>query len=96
MKERRNMLKIVAAVSGGLAALGIAANILLVVGFVRSAPRSPQPETGNIVPFNDHGTYIYITHLQHILSSWALIAGLLALVVAVVGMALLRQRSGSE
>ncbi|MBB5441918.1 hypothetical protein HDG38_000507 [Paraburkholderia sp. WSM4177] len=53
--------------------LGIACLIFSVETYNRdilTAPRSPNPATGNVVPYNNHGTIVYLTTRQALVERW--------------------------
>jgi hypothetical protein len=64
--------------------LGAPAAALLAIHYTNHSPSIPNPVTGNVVPFNDHGTYLYITQTQDLLLTISLIVGLVGLSVTVI------------
>jgi hypothetical protein len=70
MKTSKNWL--VTALKNALAGSGL----LLVAGWfwvsstTSSAPTVPRPETGNVVPFNNHGKTVYVTKFEDRFVVW--------------------------
>ena len=90
MSKWQRIKGLVLYVSAPLAFLCLPATAILTMSYTHS-PRLPQPETGNVVPFNNHGTYVYITQLQDVLLKTAFAVGLTALFVTIVILVLSRR-----
>jgi len=91
MSKWQQIKKIILYVSAPLAFLCAPTVVVLAISYTRHSPRSPRPETGNVVPFNDHGTYIYITHLQDVLLNSLFAVGFVAGFITVVLLVLSRK-----
>jgi hypothetical protein len=74
-------------------ALLLAAGWFMLHFAITSAPRTPVPETGNVIVFNNHGTMLYITAWEDALL-YILPAALCGLIV--VGRALGKHPSQSD
>ena len=67
-----NKHRLIAAIKIALAGTGI----LLVAGWfwvsstISVAPTAPRPETGNVVPFNNHGKTVYVTKFEDQFVVW--------------------------
>lgn len=59
-------------------------------GEIVNAPTAPHPETGNVVPYNNHGKTVYITKREDQWLTWGPLVGIsVAVLVAVI-----RRRKG--
>lgn len=76
------------------AALGAGAEYFMLVDhYARILPRSPQPQSGQIIPLDDHGTRVFLNDSQqHTL--WALQLG--AVVTGALGGLLVVYRRGKS
>lgn len=64
MEDRIGLYRILYGLS--YLAVGVIVVLWLWIGFsMISAPFSPNPATGNIIPFNNHGTTHYVTRWQN-------------------------------
>lgn len=100
IKSWRRIAKIIVSITGTLWILGILTTLSVNIKLVRTAPRLPQPDTGNVVPYNVHGTYVYITHLQDLMwrsaffGGWA--AGFITLAIGMIVFKWHRKKSNSR
>lgn len=66
--------------------LGVVGTLLVASWFwvssaTSSAPTVPRPETGNVVPFNNHGKTVYVTQFEDRFVAWC--PAVIALVILV-------------
>ena len=71
--------------------------ICLAIGFQISggmvnAPTTPRPETGNVVPYNNHGKTVYITKREDQWLTWGPLVGISVVVLVTV----IRRRKGKS
>lgn len=71
-----------------LTLLCLAVSIFFSIYYSSSMPRTPDPAAGRIFPLNVHGTIVYLTKSQHLLTKWSFwigfYAGLSALTVKLI------------
>jgi len=84
-KRRSLMLRVISSIwLAWISAVWIAMNYF---GFHR--PRTPIPAEGRLYPFNDHGTVVYLTRAEHLLTVdlwfYYVFAGLLIMAFAKKG-----------
>lgn len=67
---------------------------LLVLACAVSSPRTPDPASRHIIPFNNHGTILYVTPLVHYLVFWY-IPGLMVIGAVLKWLSTRLRRSGN-
>lgn len=55
----------------GLTLLCLAVSVFFSIYYSSSMPRTPDPAAGRIFPLNVHGTIVYLTKSQHLLTKWS-------------------------
>jgi len=91
-KGNNKLLKTITITVGVVAVCSMFACVGTILSFSR-APQEPQPLTGHIVPFNNHGTYLYITVQENLLYKGFLALGLVALFFGVAGGLWMKKRN---
>jgi hypothetical protein len=86
------LLNAVIAASVTLAVICTPTHIFLGTRFTH-APRLPDPASGQIIPFNVHGTDVYVTLGQSQLYDWALGIGVVSTFVAAISILLKKRKS---
>jgi len=69
MPRNGKVVKISITTGAIVSALTLISDLILSARLVR-APQAPNPKTGQIVPYNVHGTFTYVTSWQHNLDTW--------------------------
>jgi hypothetical protein len=71
------------AICAALAAVLTIADLLLAAWFT-SAPRLPSVAAGQVVPYNLHGSTVYITAWQNVFHNWASVGSAFAIALACI------------
>ena len=82
MATKQKIAKLVIRVGAAIAFLCLPTYAFLGIVYTRS-PRSPVRSSGNVVPYNVHGTNVYITHFQNDLLNGLFVLGFVAGIVTI-------------
>jgi hypothetical protein len=72
--RRQELKPLIYWVSAAIAAAGLIYNVETYNRDVLTAPHSPNLTTGNVVPYNNHGTTVYLTKRQALVQQWGPLA----------------------
>ena len=68
-EAKQNFWRVLGFALGGCVFVGLGLWIYL-LSTICSAPRMPNPTTGNLIAYNCHGSIVFISQAQHVLLLW--------------------------
>lgn len=70
MNERKRAPSLLYWGGGLIVAACLGYNVLSYDRVIATAPHVPNAATGNVIPYNNHGTTVYLTRKQELMERW--------------------------